>query len=129
MENPALSKKVWRKGEILKTITADILLDAVGSETVVSYANDPWMSAETGVLELVHQDEEVGELRIWLGRNMIWLMPVDDVGNVVDHFQTTDDELGLRQIELRKSFLKKVGMGYNIWHVGRDIGVKRIEYD
>ena len=128
MENPALSKKVWRKGEILKTITADILLDAVGSETVVSYANDPWMSAETGILELVHQDEEAGELRIWLGRNMIWLMPVDDAGNVVDHFQTTDDELGLRQIELRKSFLKKVGMGYNIWHVGRDIGVKRIEY-
>ena len=128
MENHALSKNVWRKGQILKTITADILLDAVGSETVVSYANDPWMSAETGILELVHQDEEAGELRIWLGRSMIWLMPVDDAGNVVDHFQTTDDELGLRQIELRKSFLKKVGMGYNIWHVGRDIGVKRLDY-
>ena len=127
MDHPALSKKVWRKGQILKTITADILLDAVGSETVVSYANDLWRSAETGILELVHQDAEAGELRIWLGRNMIWLMPVDDAGNVVDHFQTTDDELGLRQIELRKSFLKKVGMGYNIWHVGRDIGVKRVE--
>ena len=128
MENPSLSKKVWRKGEILKTITADILLDAVESETSVSYANDPWIVAERRGLELIHKDEEVGELRIWLGRNMIWLMPVDDAGNVVDHFQTTDDDLGLRQIELRKSFLKKVGMGYNIWHVGRDIGVKRIEY-